>query len=76
MDDTEIGRTWADHFPKWQHDKESDQICRLICLLMPMKAKSVIDAEARTSEERLQRVLNSCGTPRAQFDEVCGADRV
>jgi hypothetical protein len=72
MEDLEIGTIWAAEFPKWQDDTQSNQICRIICELIRLRANLVTDPKAQTAEERLQYVLDSCGIPREQFDEVSG----
>ncbi len=67
MDDNEIGRIWAEYYPKSGDNRDALKICGMICRL--------IRAETRrgfviTRSSRLQRVLYACGIPKADFDEV------
>jgi hypothetical protein len=67
MNDNEIGRIWAEYYPKSGDNRDARQICGMICRL--------IRAETRrgfviTRSGRLQRVLDACGIPKADFDEV------
>ena len=67
MNDNEIGRIWAEYYPKSGDNRDARQICGMICRL--------IRAETRrgfviTRSSRLQRVLEACGVPKADFDEV------
>jgi hypothetical protein len=67
MDDNEIGRIWAEYYPKSGDNRDARQICGMICRL--------IRAETRrgfviTRSGRLQRVLDGCGISKADFDEV------
>jgi hypothetical protein len=75
MEDHDITEAWKEHFPKWRHDKVSAQTCRLLCGLLQDRVKHATTPAGITPDERLQRVLDACGVPRAQFDEVCGANR-
>jgi hypothetical protein len=67
MDDNEIGRIWAEYYPKSGDNGDARQICGMICRL--------IRAETRrgfviTRSGGLQRVLDGCGISKADFDEV------
>jgi hypothetical protein len=67
MNDKEIGRVWAEYYPKSGDNREARQICGIICRL--------IRAETRlgfviSRSGRLQRVLDGCGIAKADFDEV------
>lgn len=75
MENDEIGQVWKEHFPKWQHDRESDEIFRHLCALLRDKAKHMTIPPGLTLDQRLQRVLDACRIPRDQFDDICGANR-
>jgi hypothetical protein len=75
MEDHDITEAWKEHFPKWRHDKVSAQTCRLLCGLLQDRVRHATTLAGLTPDERLQRVLDACGVPRAQFDEVCSANR-
>ena len=67
MNDNEIGRIWAEYYPKSGDNREALQNMRVICRL--------IRAESRrgfviTRSGRLQRVLDACDISKADFDEV------
>jgi hypothetical protein len=34
MTDSDLGRIWAKHFPKRRNGHVSEQICRMICLII------------------------------------------
>ena len=67
MDDKEIGRVWAEYYPKSGDNRDALQICAMISRLIREKTKSVL---AISMASRLQRVLDACGIPNAEFDEV------
>jgi hypothetical protein len=67
MDDKEIGRVWAEYYPKSGDNRDALQICGIICRL--------IRAETRlrfviSRSGRLQSALDGCGISKADFDEV------
>jgi hypothetical protein len=67
MDDKEIGRVWAEYYPKSGDNRDALQICGLICRLIREKTKFVI---VISRSGRLQRVLDACGISKAEFDKV------
>jgi hypothetical protein len=67
MGDKEIGRVWAEYYPKSRDNGDAFQICWTICSLIREKSRFVI---AIRRSGRVQRVLDACGIPKAQFDEV------
>ncbi len=67
MDEKEIGRVWAEYYPKSGDNRDALQMCGLICRLIREKSRFVI---AFRRSGRLQRVLDACGILKADFDEV------
>ena len=67
MDDEEIGRAWAEYYPKSGDNRAALQICEMICRLIREKTKLVF---VISRAGRLQRVLDACGIPKADFDDV------
>jgi len=67
MDDKEIGRLWAEYYRKSKDNRDAFQMCRLICLLIREKSSFVFSIRR---SGRLQRVLDDCGVPKAEFDEI------
>ena len=67
MNEKEIGRVWAENYPKLRDNRNAVQICEKICLLI--RKESRFDISIRRSGT-LQRVLDGCGISKAQFDEV------
>ena len=67
MDDKEIGRVWAEYYPKSGDNRDALQICRMICRLIREKTRLVISLSRAGS---LQLVLDTCGIAKADFDEV------
>jgi len=67
MDDKEIGRIWVEYYPKSGDNRDALQICGMICRLIREKTKLgfVISRSGK-----LQRVLDSCGILKADFDKV------
>lgn len=67
MDDQEIGRLWAEYYPKSGKNTDALQMCGIICRLIREKTRLVITLGTGGT---LQPVLNACGIPKAEFDEV------
>jgi hypothetical protein len=67
MDDKEIGRVWAEYYPKSGNNREALQICGVICRLIREKSRFGF---VMSRAGRLQRVLDGCGISKAEFDEV------
>jgi len=67
MNDKEIGRIWAEYYPKSGENRDALQICGMICRLIREKTKLgfVISRSGK-----LQRVLDACGISKADFDEI------
>jgi hypothetical protein len=67
MNDKEIGRVWAEYYPKSGDNRDALQICGMICRL--------VRAESRfgfviSRSGKLQRVLDACGISKVDFDEI------
>ena len=71
MDDKEIGRVWAEYYPKSGDNRDALQICEMICRLIREKTRLVFSI---SKAGRLQRVLDDCGISKANFDESQGVD--
>ena len=67
MDDKEKGRIWAKFYPRSGNNRDALQICRLICRVIREETKFVV---VISRAGKLQRVLDACGIPKADFDEV------
>ena len=67
MGDQEIGRVWAEYYPKSGDNRDARQICGMICRLVREKTRFVI---CIGRDGRLQRVLDGFGISKADFDEV------
>jgi hypothetical protein len=67
MDDNEIGRIWAEYYPKSGDNRDALKICGMICRLIRAETRLVLDISRSGS---LQRVLDACGILKADFDEV------
>ena len=67
MDDKEIGRVWAEYYPKSGDNRDALQICGMICRLIREKTRFVISI---SRAGRLQRLLDGCGISKADFDEI------
>ena len=68
MDNTELTRSWNEHFPKWRNNMESAHICGLLCELFQERARLVTIRD--TDVERLHHVLETYQIPFTQFVEV------
>ena len=67
MDDKEIGRVWAEYFPKSGDNRDALQMCGMICRLIRAETKLVL---VISRSGKLQSVLDACGISKADFDEV------
>jgi hypothetical protein len=67
MNEKEIGRVWAENYPKLRGNRDAAQICEGICRLI--REESRFEISLRRSGT-LQRVLDGCGISKAQFDDV------
>jgi hypothetical protein len=67
MEDKEIGRVWAEYYPKSRDNRDALQICGMICRLIREKTRLVFFINRFG---QLQCVLDACGVPKADFDEV------
>ena len=67
MDDKEIGRLWAEYYPKSKDNRDAFQMCRVICRLI--REKSIFIFSIRKSG-RLTAVLDACDTTKAEFDYI------
>jgi hypothetical protein len=66
MDDRDIGRIWAEYYPK-ADSRDALQICECLCRLIRDKTRFVLSLRRG---DRLQRVLDACEISKAEFDEV------
>ena len=67
MDDRDIGRIWAESYPKSEDNRDALQICGMLCRLIRGKTGFVLSFRKSGS---LQRVLDACEISKAEFDEV------
>ena len=67
MDDKEIGRVWAEYYPKSGNNRDALQMCGMICRLIRAETRLVF---VISRSGKLQRVLDACGIPKADFDKV------
>jgi hypothetical protein len=67
MDEKEIGRVWAEYYPRSGNNRDALQMCGMICRLIREKTRLVF---VISRSGRLQRVLDACGILKAEFDEV------
>ena len=67
MDDEEIERVWAERYLKSGDSRDALQMCGMICRLIREKTRFVISIGRAGG---LQRVLDACGIPKAEFDEI------
>lgn len=64
MTDDDIGRIWAKHFPKRGNGHVSEQICRMICLILE---KKILLDFAGNYQTGTPQVLSRCRIPPEQF---------
>jgi len=67
MDDKEIGRVWAEYYPKSGNNRDALQMCGMICRLIRAETRLVF---VISRSGKLQRVLDACGIRKADFDKV------
>jgi len=67
MDNKDIGRLWAENYPKLADSRDAVQMCGTICRLIREKSRSVF---AIRRSARLQYVLDACSILKAEFDEI------
>jgi len=67
MNEKEIGRVWAENYPKLRDNRDTGQICEGICRLIREESRFEISIFRSGT---LQRVLDGCGRSKAHFDEV------
>jgi len=67
MNEKEIGRVWAENYPKLRDNRDAVQICEGICRLIRKESRFEISISRSGT---LRRVLDRCGISKAQFDEV------
>ena len=67
MNDKEIGRIWAEYYPKSGENRDALQICGMICRLIREKTRLIF---VISKSGRLQRVLDASGILKADFDKV------
>jgi hypothetical protein len=67
MDEKEIGRVWAEYYPKSGNNRDALQMCGMICRLIRAETRLVI---VFRRSGRLQRVLDGCSILKADFDEI------
>ncbi len=69
MDDKEIGRLWAKYYPKSEDNGAALQTCGIICRVLQEKTRVAITV-SMTDRLQLQPILNACGIPKAEFDDI------
>lgn len=67
MDEKEIGRVWAEYYPKSGDNRDALQLCGMICRLIRAETRGVF---VIGSSRRLQRILDPCGIAKAEFDAI------
>ena len=65
MTDRDLGRIWAKHFPRSKNGHVSEQICRLICLII--EKKLLLSLPGNSYEEKLSEILARCNIPAEEF---------
>ena len=68
MEDTHIGSSWAEHFPKRLVNGHSKTVCAHICLILSHKAQH--EKTAGGWSNKLHFVLRKFGVPKNQFHRV------
>jgi hypothetical protein len=64
MGDNEMGRIWAEYYLKSADNRDTLKICGMICPAETRRGFVI------TRSGRRQRVVDACGIPKADFDEV------
>jgi len=70
MENDEIALVWREHFPSRQNNTTCDQLCRLICALILVKATRALLKGKRNNPTKLKRVLAECQIKGSEFTEV------
>jgi hypothetical protein len=67
VEDKEIGKIWAENFPRRAENELSRQLCALICRIVEQRShffgKPGVDPEAKS------RALNSLGIKEREFNQ-------
>ena len=67
MDEKQIGRVWAEFYPKSGDNSDALHVCGSICRLIRAETRLVI---VISRSGRLQQLLDACGIAKADFDAV------
>ena len=67
MNDKEIGRVWAEYYPKSRDDRDALQICGIICRLIRAESKL---AFVIGRSGKLQRILDACSISKDDFNVI------
>jgi hypothetical protein len=67
IEDADIERSWAEHFPKRLYNGHSKTVCAYICLIVSHKAQQ---ETAGGWSKKLRLVLLKFGVPENQFHRV------
>jgi hypothetical protein len=67
IEDADIERSWAEHFPKRLVNGHSKTVCAYICLILSHKAQH---ETAEDWSKKLRMVLRKFGVPENQFHRV------
>ena len=67
MDEKQIGRVWAEFYPKSGDNSDALHVCGSICRLLRAETRLVI---VISRSGRLQQLLDACGIAKADFDAV------
>jgi hypothetical protein len=70
MKNDEMARVWREHFPTRHNDPASDQVCRLICALLLVRARHVLLLRRRNNPDKLKRALQDCQIKGSEFADV------
>ena len=69
MDNNEIGRVWANNYPKSEDNGDALQMCGIICRVLQEKTRLAIPV-SMADRLQLQSVLDACGISKAEFDDI------
>lgn len=71
IQDREVGRLWARHYPRWQQLGASRALCMAIALILQDKEdKAQSIATEDDLIDKLHDLLNLFGLPKDQFYEI------
>ena len=65
MTDSDLGRIWAKHFPKSRNGHVSEQICRMICLII--EKRILLELTEQGYHAAVIEVLQRCNISADEF---------